>query len=122
MLQLKPCSGKLFHSSFMTHSPLYQDCGSAQAARQGVGPALALVTPYDTLSEAWTRQRPSAAIMRRAAALAARSLTILRVSAVLVVSVPVKYFLKLVCNRGEACYEAAFDCAAALSRLYFPSV
>lgn len=57
----------------------------AQATQQGSGPALALVTPYDALSEAWTRHRPSVAIVRRAAALAARSLTVLRVRAIFVV-------------------------------------
>ena len=55
--------------------------GSArvQARREGSAPAMALVTPYDPASAAWTRQRPGSAVAHRLAALARRSLAVIQV-------------------------------------------
>ena len=50
-----------------------------QARREGSAPAMCLVTGYDPSGQAWTRQRPSAAVVHRLAALARRSMAALQV-------------------------------------------
>ena len=50
-----------------------------QARREGSAPAMALITPHDPVSAAWTAQRPSSAVVHRLAALARRSLAAIQV-------------------------------------------